>query len=165
MAIKGLNDKRNITLNFVVSLTGTFLPMQIIYAGKKTACHPRGVSFPSGFCISQNPKHWSNEEETLKLIDQIIHPYLVKKRSEMNLDEDQKALVIWDVFRGQMTEKVKDKLAAIHAVLVPVPANMTHIFQPLDLTVNGSAKKFLRSCFTEYYAAAVKEQIDSGKQL
>lgn len=83
----------------------------------------------------------------------------------MNLDEDQKALVIWDVFRGQMTEKVKDKLAAIHAVLVPVPANMTHIFQPLDITVNGSAKKFLQSCFTEYYAAAVKEQIDSGKQL
>ena len=31
--------------------------------------------------------------------------------------------------------------------------------------VNGSAKKFLRLLFTEYYAAAVKEQIDSSKQL
>ena len=55
----------------------------------------------------------------------------------MNLAEDQKALVVWDVFRGQMTEKVKDRLAAIDVVLIPVPANMT---QPLDLTVNGSAK-------------------------
>ena len=64
-----------------------------------------------------------------------------------------------------MTEKVKDRLAAIDVVLVPVPANMTHIFQPLDLTVNASAKTFLRSCFAEYYAAAVKEQLGSGKQL
>ena len=64
-----------------------------------------------------------------------------------------------------MTEKVKDRLATIDVVLVPEPANMTHIFQPLDLTVNGSAKKFMRSCFTEYYAAAVKEQLGSGKQL
>ena len=90
---------------------------------------------------------------------------MVKKRAEINLVEDQKALVVWDVFRGQMTEKVKDRLAAIDVVLVPVPANMNHIFQPLDLTVNGSAKKFQQSCFTEYYAVAVKEQLGSGKQL
>ena len=32
--IKGLTDKRNITLTFVVSFTGEFLPMQIIYGGK-----------------------------------------------------------------------------------------------------------------------------------
>lgn len=105
VAIKGLTDKRNITLNFVISLAGEFLPMQIIYAWKTTACYPRGVTFPTGFCISQNPKHWSNEDETLKLIDKIIHPYLVKKHAEMNLAEDQKMLVVWDVFRRQMTEK------------------------------------------------------------
>ena len=38
-------------------------------------------------------------------------------------------------------------------------------FQSLDLTVNGSAKKFVRNQFTEYYSSAVKEQLDSGKQL
>ena len=62
-----------------------------------------------------------------------------------------------------MTTKVKDRLAAINVVLVPVPSNMIHIFQPLDLTVNGSAKKFLQMCFTEHYVAAVKEQLGSGK--
>ena len=67
----------------------------------------------------------------MKLIETIIHPYLVKKRAQMNLAEDQKAFVIWDVFRGQMTEKVKDRLAAINVVLVPVPANMTHTFSSL----------------------------------
>ena len=61
----------------------------------------------------------------------------------MHLPEDQKALMVWDIFWGQMTERVKDKLASANVMLVPVPANMTHFFQPLDLTVNGSARKFL----------------------
>ena len=41
--IKGLTDKRNITLTFVVSFTGEFLPLQIIYGGKTDRSQPRGV--------------------------------------------------------------------------------------------------------------------------
>lgn len=55
----------------------------------------------------------------------------------------QKALVIWDVFKGQVTEKVLRKLDSLHIEFVAVPANMT-VFQPLDLTVNSSAKRFMR---------------------
>ena len=110
-------------------------------------------------------KHWSNEDETIKLIDTVILPFTIKKRAEIHLPKDQKGLIVWDVFKGQMTEKVKDGLATLNFELVPVSANMTHFIQPLDLTVNGSAKKFLRKQFTEYYAAAVKEQTDRGKQL
>lgn len=74
VAIKGLSDKRYITLTFVISLAGEFLPLQIIYGGKTKASQPRGFQFPKSFCVSQNPKHWSNEEETVKLIDDIINP-------------------------------------------------------------------------------------------
>ena len=67
--IAGLSDKRNITLTFIVSLAGEFLPMQIIYAGQSP---PNGFVFPKGFSVTQNPKHWSNEAETLKLIDEAM---------------------------------------------------------------------------------------------
>ena len=86
--------------------------MQIIYGGKTTASQPRGFRFPKEFCLSQNPKHWSNEQETLKLIDEVINPYVVRKRVELKLAETQKALVVWDVFKGQMTEAVKEKLSS-----------------------------------------------------
>ena len=72
---------------------------------------------------------------------------------------------MWDVFKGQMTVKVMAKLASLNLELLPVPANMTRFFQPLDLTFNGSAKKFMRARFTEYYATAVREQLENGKQL
>lgn len=74
--IQGLTDKRNITLTFVISLTGKFLPMQVMYSSKTKASQPRNFVFPKGFSISQNPKHWSNEEETLKLINEVVNPYV-----------------------------------------------------------------------------------------
>ena len=112
--IKGVTDKRAITLNFVVTLANDFLPMQVIYGGKTKASQPRDFKFPSGFCVTQNPKHWSNEIEILKLIDEIISPYVTKKREDLKLAKDQKALLIWDVFRGQMTDKVKEQLTELN---------------------------------------------------
>ena len=56
-------------------------------AGKTKASHLRGFTFPIEFCIIQNTKHWSNEEETLKLIDTIINPYFfsIKKRKHIHI--------------------------------------------------------------------------------
>ena len=159
VAIKGYIDERNITLNFAVSLSGEFLPMQIMYGGKTEASQPHGYTFPQGFLVTQNLKHWSDETETLNMIEGIIKPYVMRKQSELHLPENHKALVVWDVFKGQMTQKIKDRLESLNLDLhvIPVPANMTHFFQPLDLTVNGSAKKFMRNRFTEYYAGDIIE--------
>lgn len=103
--IKGLTDKRNITLTFVISFSGEFLPLQIIYQGKTKANLPRNFSFPKSFCVGQNTKHYSNEAETIGLIDFVINSYLMKKRKELGLSQSQKALLIRDVFRGQKMQK------------------------------------------------------------
>ena len=52
--IKGLTDKRNITLTFAVKFTGDFLPMQVICGGKTDRSQPRGIVFPKGFHVTQN---------------------------------------------------------------------------------------------------------------
>ena len=123
-----ITDKRNITLTFTVSLSGEFLPLQIIYGGKTKANLPRGFELPKGFCLTQNPKHWSNEQETMKLIKEVINPHVVKTRNHLGLSETQWALVVLDVFKGQVTDKVKQMLTSLHIELVTVPANMTHFF-------------------------------------
>lgn len=111
--------------------------MQIIYQGKTSRSQPVGFKFPSGFAVSQNEKHYSNEVETLSLIDKVIKPFVERKKKELKLPLTQKVLLIWDVFQGPKAEKVLSKLASLNIVVVSVPANMTHFFQPLDLTVNG----------------------------
>lgn len=77
------------------------------------------------FCVSQNPKHCSNEAETIGLINSVINPYLMKKCKELGLPQSQKALLIWDVLRGQKTQKVCLKLSSLNIDVISDPANMT----------------------------------------
>ncbi len=154
----GLTDKRNITLTFVVSYSGEFLPMQIIYAGKTKASQPRGFIFPKGFSISQNPSHWSNEQETLK---EVFNPYVIQTKNKLNLPPSQKVMLIWDAFKGHT---VNSTLESLDIVCVPVPANMTHFFQPLDLTVNGSAKKSIKKLFVTYNSDTVLKSSSLGRK-
>ena len=50
-------------------------------------------------------------------------------------------------------------------VIVYVSNNMTHYFQPLDLTVNAVAKHFLKDKFEVRYANEVKKQLDEGTEV
>ena len=52
--IAGVNDKRLITAVFCGSLTGDFLPVQVIYQGKTTRCHPH-FQFPPCWHVTHSP--------------------------------------------------------------------------------------------------------------
>ena len=164
VSIAGATDKKAITATFAITQSNDFLPMQLIYGGKTKQSFPR-FKFPASFSLSVNPKHFSNTTESLKLLDEIIIPYVVKERKERNLEETQYALLIMDVFRGQITEAVINKLRENNILTVRVPANMTNIFQPLDLTVNGSAKSFMKRKFTEWYSTEIGVALNQGIPL
>ena len=78
---------------------------------------------------------------------------------------NQNALIIMDVFTGQMTGSVLEKLRGNKILLVRVPANMTNIFQPLDLTVNSSFKVLMKKKFTERYSKQIANELEKGTPL
>ena len=51
--------------------------------------------------------------------------------------------MLFDVFKGQKTKDVIDLINECNCLSVFVPPDLTHIFQPLDLTINSKAKRFL----------------------
>ena len=57
---------------------------------------------------------------------------------------NQKALVIYEVFKGQMCQSTVDTLSANGIHFVNVPPNCTDRVQPLDLSVNKSCKDFIK---------------------
>ena len=65
--IANSDDKRQITAVLAVTLTGEYLPPQLIYPGKTTRCHPT-ISFPTSWDIFHTPNHWSNEETMKRYI-------------------------------------------------------------------------------------------------
>ena len=78
----GANNKRSITATCSITFDNKFLPMQLIYKGKTNHILPK-VDFPDGFSLSANETHYSNEEEALKFIDEIILPHVKKERARL----------------------------------------------------------------------------------
>lgn len=158
----GINDKRQITAVFCGSLTGDFLPVQLIYAGKTPRCHPK-FNFPPGWDITHAPKHWSNEDTMLQYISNIVVPYVESMREKF--DEDPAALIVMDNFKGQVTPKVNQLLEEHRIHVCLLPPNTTDRLQPLDISVNKPAKEFLRRKFQEWYFEKIMEQIDGDRDI
>ena len=92
-------------------MSGNFLPPQVIYSGKTPKCLP-SVKFPSDWSVTYTHYHWANEvtSTTEEYIKSILLPYLKKMRSTLSLKDDHPALVIYDRFKGQCTDRILSML-------------------------------------------------------
>ena len=160
--IEGISDKRSITATFSVTLDNKFLPMQIIYKGKTGQSLPK-LKFPNGFSLSANESHYSNENEALKFVE-IILPYIQGECEKLE-SVDQIALLIFDVLRGQTTDKVLKVLEDNNILATKILPNMTHLFQPLDLTVNKVAKDFMKKKFSKWFSRQISIGLENGQEL
>ena len=147
--ISGSADKRLITANFAETLDGSVLPFQLIYKGKTTQSLPK-TDFPDGFSLSVNEKDFSNTQESIKFLKEIVTLFVDKKRSEVK-NPRQVGLLIWDVFRGQKMTPVLGIFKENNIITEYVPNDMTNYYQPLDCTTNKWAKDFLKAKFSSWF--------------
>ena len=133
--IEGANDKRSITATFSITFNNKFLPVQLIFKGKTNQSLQK-VDFADDVLLSASKTYYNNEEEVLKFIDEIILPHVQKKWAKFRCG-NQKAFV----FRGQTTDKIFKVLKDNHILVTKILAKMTHLFQPLDLTVNKATNR------------------------
>ena len=152
------DDKRQITAVFCGSMTGDFLPIQLIYEGKTNRCL-RQYKFPSTWHVTYSDNHWSNETTMKQYIEKIILPYVTDKRKVLNLSHDHPALLIFDNFKAQTTSSFLELFDSYNLDIVLLPANCTDRLQPLDLSINKAAKDFLRLQFQDCYAKELHSQL------
>ena len=161
--IIGLGDKRQITAVFAGTMSGVFLPPQLIYKGKTKACLPK-VDFPESWDITFTHNHWANEDTVLRYIRRVIVPYIEKTKEEMKLPSDQRALCIIDNFTAHCTADVNELFESHGIDTVHVPANCTGELQPMDISINKPVKAFLNDEFHNWYAGEMLSQIDDSHQ-
>ena len=140
-------DKRQITAVFCCTLQGDFLPVQLIYQGKTSRCHPK-FWFPPGCHITHAPKHWSTKQIMVQYVHNIILPY-VKLIRELKQDDSASALVIMDNFKGQVTDAIHMLLEENNIFVALLPANTTDLLQSLNIAVNKTAKNYLQQQFQD----------------
>ena len=160
--INGISSKQQITAVFCGSLTGDFLPVQLIYQGKTSRCHPT-FDFPDNWHITHSPRHWSTEETMIQYIDEIILPYVKRQRDAF--DDTTAALVIMDNFKGQITDSVNSLLESNNIQVALLPANATDLLQPMDIAVNKPAKDFLKRRFEQWYSDEVTKQLEGVEDI
>ena len=108
----------------LVLMTNNQSLLQLIFKSKTNASLLK-VTFPEEFSLSANEKNYSNEKESLKFLDEFILSYIQQEQKNLG-PENQKALIIYDVFCAQTTDKVLKLLDDNNNILViNVPPNMT----------------------------------------
>ena len=101
--------------------------MQLIYTWPIDLCHSK-VKFPSGFDIIHSRNHWSNEELVISLLEKILIPFIQKKCEALKLGEDTKALLIFNILKGQTFGAVKKLLEDSHCLVQHMLNNHTSLF-------------------------------------
>ena len=127
-----------------MSLTGKFLPIQLIYTGTTPRSLPKH-DFPILFSVGFAENHWSNKDKSIEFFDEIIFPYLQQVKEEKWLPQEQHSLVILDTFKGQDNSILKEFYSKNRCEIVIVPHNLTNKFQPLYLTINKAAKVLFKT--------------------
>ena len=161
--VAGKDDKRQITAVFAGSMTGDFLPPQLVYKGKTERCLPQ-YQFPESWDITFSPNHWSNELTMKDYVEKIILPYINDKRRSLKLADDYPGLLIFDNFKAQCTSDLLKLLDDNYINVTLVPANCTDRLQPLDLSVNKAAKEYLRGEFQTWYAKQISQQVQGHSE-
>ena len=159
--IKGVDDKRQITAIFSTSMTGSFLPIQLIYEGKTRRCLPN-YDFPKGFNVAYSPNHWSNTEKSVELFQKVIFRYLKNVKLSKKYPKEQLSLIIMDTFKGQDSDIVLNLCKKHFYQVVIVPHDLTNKFQSLDTTLNKPAKSFISNKYNEWFAEQVAKQLQKG---
>ena len=96
------DDKHKVTAVLAATLSGEFLPPQIIFQGKTVKCHSE-VVIPERWDIWHSPNHWSNEETMTRYVEKVVVPFISRKRVQLKFDPTHPALAIFDCFKGQTT--------------------------------------------------------------
>ena len=129
--------------------------------GTTSKCLP-SICFPIGWDVNFTENHWSNESTMEDYLNNILFPYITRVRTTSNLDASNSALVIYDTFRGQCTERILGLLEDNNVYVAIVPANCTDHLQPLNLSVNKVAKEFLCREFNSWYSDQICDQLHRG---
>jgi hypothetical protein len=133
--IAGVDDKRQITTVFAGTMSGEFLPPQIIYKGKTAKCVP-STEYPPDWHVTFTENHWSNETTMIAYLQKILFPFLERKRDELKVATDFPALVIFDRFKAQCTATILSMLRDNHVNIAIVPPCCTDWLQPLIFRIS-----------------------------
>ncbi|EPS95422.1 hypothetical protein FOMPIDRAFT_1132449 [Fomitopsis schrenkii] len=169
------DEKRAYTLCVATSADGDILPFQQIWSGQTSRSLPEreadgmndalGHGFHFAFAASsKKTSHFSTLKTMKEWMVHILKPYIEHKIQELNLPDDQKAILVIDCYPVHTSEDFRLYVwnEFPNIFLIFIPANCTGIFQPADIGLNRVIKHRLRQSALEFLVESHTAQISKG---
>ncbi len=147
------SGRKHVTAALSVSAAGDILPSMLIFKGIRPL-KLREEALRDGIVQKVQPKAWMDEEKMHDFLDEILIPYVEKKKEDLGLD-NVSALFISDAFSAHKVGSIRSKLISNGIVPLFIPAGTTSKLQPLDVSINKPFKQILRCLWVDYMQANV----------
>lgn len=165
--VLGFGEKRQVTATPFVTAAGDLLAMQVIFKGKSSACLPVGFQAyeAEGLLCRHSETHWTTVGLQKDFLMRAAEPFLSQHVERCGFAVSQVHFIllldvysthISDEFIGWFKERYNG-VAHPHGHLVFVPANLTGVAQPADLTMQSKIKEIVRQHSVQHVAKAVRE--------
>ena len=93
------------------------------------------------------------------MLDWLEHVWGRRPGAMLNLP----SMLCLDTFRGHLTDEIKNKIHRLKSELVVIPAGMTSVLQPLDVSVNNPFQARLSEQYDCWISDHDRELTASGK--
>ena len=85
-------------------------------------------------------------------------------RKNLRFTPEHRALLVWDSFRGHLTDAVKDLLSRRNVDVAVIPGGLTPVLQPLDKCINKPFKAKVRAQYEAWMVNGPFTYTPSGKK-
>ena len=72
-------------------------------------------------------------------------------------------MFVLDAFKGRLTDSVKNQLRKMKTEFVVIPAGITSVLQPMDVSINKPFKDRLRQQYLTWISDPARELTATGK--
>lgn len=110
---------------------------------------------PAGVLVYVNEKGWMNEDLCNVWLEKV---WSTRPGALIN----RKSLLVWDMFRGHLGDKVKRTLKSMKVTQAVIPGGCTSVLQPLDVSLNKPFKTKMRELWTNWMINREKEFTAGG---
>jgi hypothetical protein len=163
--LTGSGDKRQITVTTATSMDGKALPLNVIWAGKphSTQACPKVPDIPKEWLVMQTESHWMKGPAAIKYLEQLIFPWVKKRRAELGLNPKHPALMICDTYSSHITQAFR-RLCDAHNILIRyIVPGFTGALQPQDVSINKPFKEKAQEYMADYFEGLYMTWVGEGK--
>jgi hypothetical protein len=165
------SEKRAFTLTPIVNACGFLVgKVQVIWGGKTEKCEPAADlkrQHEDFIDHTHTESHWARPHTVLDFVRKFYHHHVKPSMIAKGCDVDSTYWVLlWDVHCTHRDEEVLSTLKAEipNLIILFIPANLTSVCQPLDLSFNQPFKGIIKRAAAKWMIKQVGGQVSQGCQ-